>query len=214
MPLTLVSFVGCVIRGASAWRPEDYHAYKFVRALGGRRIAGSAWIPTGDGRHWRLNNATRAAGHAWLIDRAYPFLRDAGAGGRRTVLIPFPDPGRVVGAPPSRSRIVAQALADATGLRVLDVLRWRQPMPRCRRLDAQACADNLITTSGLVQADAVLVAEYVADAVGLQVAAARLTRQGAQLALTLAAGRVVDTPDSDPFSTSAIVLPEVVAAGL
>ncbi len=212
MPLTLVSLAACLPGPLGTWRPEDYAAYKVVRLLGGRRIAGSIWLQDGD-RPLRISNAHRAAALRWFVGRAAPHLRSVRERSPRAALVPYPDPGRVIGAPPSRSRHLAQVLADATGLRVLDVLRWRQPMPRCRALDVQTLADNLVTTGGLLHGECILVAECVWQGSGLQAAAGRLRRHGAEVRLAISAGRA-GVREADPFTTASAELEDVVTADL
>ena len=214
MPLTLVSVVACRRGRLADWRPEDYSAYKVLRLLGGRRIAGSAWLPRDAGSPQRISNAHRDLVVSWFVDRVAPYVRPVGDGTPRVVLVPFPDPGRVVGAPPSRSRLLAQALADRSGLRVLDILRWRQPMPRCRALGVQTLADNLVTTGSVVQTTCILVAECVSSGAGLQAAASQLRRYGGDTRLSISAGRAGEQREPDPFTTALTELDDVATADL
>lgn len=212
--MRLVSLVSCLPGPLGTWTTEDYRAYKIVRLIGGRRIAGSVWLPDGPGAGQRVSNAHREAALGWFVRRATPLLDGVRDSGRRVALVPFPDPGRVVGAPPSRSRALAQALADATSLRVLDVLRWRQPMPRCRALDLQTMADNLVTTGASLQLECVLVAECVWHGTGMQAAASRLRGYGATAHLAISAGRAGGPRETDPFTTMVQDLEDVVTADL
>ena len=209
MPVSLVSAVRCLTRDVSAWRAEDYAAYKVVRVLGGRRIAGSVWLPQEAGPARRISNAQRDVAVAWFVRRVEPHLERYREYGRRAALVPYPDPERVVGGPPSRSRMLAQALADANGLRVLDILRWRQVMPRCRESDVQSLADNLLTTGAPMQLECILVADCVRGEGGIQAAAAKLRRSGAQVALAVSAGRAVRVAEACPFSTQVVELDDV-----
>jgi len=214
MPVTLVSAVSCVTAGLSAWRAEDYGAYKVVRMLSGRRISGSVWLPHDDDAAQRISNAHRAAAVDWFVRRTSPHLERYREYGRRAALVPYPDAGRVVGGPPSRSRLLAQALADANGFRVLDILRWRQVMPRCRELDVQSLADNLLTTGAPMQMECILVADWVRGTTGIQAAAGRLRRSGAQISLAVSAGRAVRVAEACPFATQVAELEDVMTVDL
>jgi hypothetical protein len=194
-----VSLIGCSGARLSTWRPEDYDAYKVVRVLSGRRIAGSAWLPA-DGGPVRVSNAHGPLLLGWFGGRASDVLREFRDRDPRPVLLPFPGPNRVVGAPPSGSRALAQELSARVGLRVLDVLRWRQPMPRCRPQGRQAFIDNLIVTGSPIRIDVVLVADCISSSVALEGAASRLGQMGSTVVLAVSAGRVVHPARPDPFA--------------
>ncbi len=214
VPLTLVSLVACRLGRLSEWRPEDHSSYKVVRLLGSRRIRGSAWMPRPGCPPQRLSNAHRHLAFGWFVEGAATHLTALRERGRGVALVPFPDPGRIVGAPPSPSRRLAQALSDACGLRVLDVLRWRQPMPRCRTLDVQTLADNLVTTGNVLQVDCVLVADYVAYGAGLQAASSRLRTHGGLASIAISAARASPNPEADPFSPAVATLEDVTTIDL
>jgi hypothetical protein len=118
----------------------------------------------------------------------------------RPVLVPVPGPRRVVGAPPSRSRILAQELSNRTGCRVLDILRWRQPMSSCRPPDPQIFSDNIITTGSPVRAECVLVADFLSSTAPLRAVAAKLRQFGSVAVLAVSAGRVAHPLPADPFA--------------
>jgi hypothetical protein len=212
--LTLVSFVSVTTVRLGAWRPEDYAAYKTVRLLGGRRIAGSVWLPLTPGSPQRISNAHRWKVVDWFVERAAPSLHPFRDRGRQVALVPYPDPGRIVGASPSRSRRIAQALSDSSGVRVLDVLRWRQRMPRCRVLEVQTLADNLLITGSVMHVECVVVAECVGHDAGLQAAAAQLRRHGGRATLAVSAARAVRIPEDDPFSTLVTEVEDVATVDL
>jgi hypothetical protein len=200
MAVTLISFVACPTKSLTTWRPEDYAAYKLTRALAGRRVAGSAWVPDTRQPLLRLSNASEDAALCWFMDRAIPYVQKVVTGDRRPVLVPVPGANRIVGAPPSRGRALAQELSARTGFRVLDVLRWRQKMPRCQPTDPQTFADNVVLTAGLVRADCILIADFVRTGAAIQAIAARLRQAESLVLLALAAGRAADPPPVDPFA--------------
>ncbi|MGE0705412.1 MAG: hypothetical protein AB7F99_11045 [Vicinamibacterales bacterium] len=214
MPVTLVSFVACRLGRLSAWRPEDHSAYKVVRLLGSRRIRGSGWLPRPGCTPQRLSNAHRHLAFGWFVEKASPHLEVFRERGRGIALVPFPDPERIVGAPPSPSRRLAQALADSCGLRVLDVLRWRQPMQRCRKLDVQTLADNLLTTGNVLQVGCILVADCVSGGAGVQAASSHLRRHGGTVSLAISAGRAGPDPEAEPFSPVVAMLEDVTTIDL
>jgi hypothetical protein len=195
----LVSLIACSTARLSTWRPEDYDAYKAVRVLSGRRIAGSAWLPV-DGGVVRVSNAHGPALLGWFGDRAVRALDPYRNRHPRVVLLPIPGPNRVVGAPPSGSRALAQELSLRTGLRVLDVLRWRQPMPRCPPPDRQVCLDNVIVTGSPVRADAILVSDFLSTPVALEAVAARLRQMGCSVVLGITAGLAAQPSRREPFA--------------
>lgn len=202
MAFALVSLIGCSASPLATWRPEDYDAYKIVRVLSGRRIAGSAWLPV-DGGALRVSNAHGSALLNWFGDRAVGALDPFRNREPRVVLLPVPGPNRVVGAPPSGSRALAQELSVRTGLRVLDVLRWRQPMPRCPPPDRQVCLDNVIVTGSPVRAEAVLVSDFLSTPVALEAVAARLRQMGCSVVLAVTAGLAVQPSRREPFAQDA-----------
>jgi hypothetical protein len=167
VPLTLVSFASCRPEGVSTWRPEDYNAYKFTRAVAGRPIAGSAWVPLADGQILRLSNASAGAAVRRFLDSAMVAVDSLVGTDRGLVLIPLPGPRRIVGSPPSRSRTLAQELSVRSGYRMLDVLRWRQSMPSCRPPDPQMYSDNIITTGSPFRAECILVGDFLSSAASL-----------------------------------------------
>jgi hypothetical protein len=176
----------------------DYDAYKATRVLSGRRIAGSAWLPVGSGA-LRVSNASGAGLMGWFGDQAAGALETFRHRGPRAVLLPLPGPNRVVGAPPSGSRALAQELSVRTGLRVLDVLRWRQRMPRCRPCDRQVFLDNLIVTGSPIHADVILVADCVSQRAALEGAAERLQQMGSTVVLAISAGQIHRGGRPEPF---------------
>lgn len=200
MPFPFVSLIGCAGARLAIWRPVDYDAYKVVRVLSGRRIAGSAWLPA-DGGPVRVSNAHSRLLLGWFADRASGALGELRPREPTPVLLPFPGPNRIVGAPPSGSRALAQELSARTGLRALDVLRWRQPMPRCRPQDRQAFIDNLIVTGSPVRVDVILVADCISSPVALEGVAARLQQMGSTVVLAVSAGGVDHPARREPFTT-------------
>jgi hypothetical protein len=186
------------------WRQDDYNAFKFMRAVMRRRFAGSAWVPVPGRLPQRLTHANRDAAVEWFGEMALPAVQDMIVPGCEVVYVPIPGSGRVVGSLPSPSRTLAAELARRVDARLLDILRWRQPlgqMPRRRGpLDPQALSDNLITTGGVVMADCVLVADVVTGVACLQAVAGRLRRLGGRPVLVVSAGRTVDAFPDDPFA--------------
>jgi hypothetical protein len=225
--ITLVSSVSCMTRRLHDWRQEDYNAFKFIRAITRRRFTGAAWIPVTGRLPQRLTQATRDAAVEWFGDMAAPSVHER-IGSQPIVYVPIPDANRVVGSKPSASRALASELARRSDARLLDVLRWRQPLRYLRRsnvalgvvagsvpedlsgdtpggehremLDPQMLSDNLINTGGVVMADCVLVADVVDSTAGVQAVAGRLRRLGGRPLLVVSAGRVVDTFPDDPFA--------------
>jgi hypothetical protein len=200
--ITLVSCVSCMTRRLHDWRQEDYNAFKFVRAVTRRRFTGSAWIPVPGRLPQRLTNATRDDAVEWFGEMAWPSVREM-VGGRSPVYVPVPGANRVVGSLPSASRALAAELARRSDGRLLDVLRWRQPLRAMRRgagpPDPQRLSDNLINTGGVVMADCVLVADVVDDRACVQAMAGRLRRLGGRPLLAVSAALVVHTFPDDPF---------------
>lgn len=161
-------------------------------------MAGSAWLPA-EGGVIRFGNAHAHLLLSWFGERAAPALEPYRRREPRPVLLPFPGPNRVVGAPPSGSRLLAQELSGRTGLRVLDVLRWRQAMPRCPPPDRQAAIDNLIVTGSPVRGDAILVADFISTAAVLEGAAVRLRQMGCTIVLAISAGAAARPARPHPF---------------
>ena len=201
--ITLVSSVSCMTRRMHDWRQEDYNAFKFMRAIMRRRFTGSAWIPVPGRLPQRLTNATGEQAVEWFGEMAWPSVHEVIAR-RPAVFVPIPDANRIVGSPPSASRALAADLARRSDARLLDVLRWRQPLGEVPRasgpLDPQMLSDNLINTGGVVMADCVLVADVVDGHACVQAVAGRLRRLGGQPLLVVSAGRIVNTFPDDPFA--------------
>jgi hypothetical protein len=207
--LSCISFIACRTDGLSRWRQVDYYAYKVTRLIAGRRIAGSAWMPASDGEIVRVSNATAHVAVSWFLDRAAEALEASTKGDRRPVLLPFPGSNRVVGSPPSGSRNLAQELAGRTGLRVLDVLRWRQRMPSCQPPELQHFLDNLISTGSPIRTDCILITDLATSSVPLQAAATRLRQMGSIVTFAIAAGRVVRQPPEDPFTAEVATIDDL-----
>jgi hypothetical protein len=205
--ITLVSCVSCMTRRLHDWRQEDYNAFKFMRAIMRRRFTGSAWIPVPGQLPQRLTHATRDVAVEWFGAMAAPPVQDA-IGRRSVVYVPIPDVNRIVGSPPSASRLLASELARRSDARILDVFRWRQPLryvPKSNGsgravFDPQVLSDNLINTGGVVMADCVLVTDVVDGSACVQAVAGRLRRLGGRPLLVVSAGRLVETFPEDPFA--------------
>jgi hypothetical protein len=201
--ITILSSVSCMTRRWHEWRQEDYNAFKFLRALMRRRFSGSAWIPVPGRLPQRLTSATRDAAVEWFGEMAWPSVQEIVA--RRTaVYVPIPDANRVVGSLPSASRALASELARRADARLLDVLRWRQPLREIPRghgaLDPQTLSDNLINTGGVVMADCVMVGDVMDGSACVQAVAGRLRRLGGRPLLVVSAGRIVHAFPDDPFA--------------
>ncbi|MQA28487.1 MAG: hypothetical protein GEU82_01435 [Luteitalea sp.] len=200
--ITLVSGVSCMTRRLHDWRQEDYNAFKFMRAVARRRFTGSAWIPVPGRLPQRLTNATRDEVVEWFGEMVWPSVQEI-VGRRSPVYVPIPGRDRVVGSLPSASRALAAELARRSDGRLLDVLRWRQPLHTVPRLvgplDPQALSDNLVNTGGVVMADCVLVADVVDGLASVQATAGRLRRLGGRPLLAITAGRIVNIFPDDPF---------------
>ena len=221
--ITVVSCVSCMTRHLHDWRQEDYNAFKFIRAITRRRFTGAAWIPVPGQLPQRLTQATRDVAVEWFGDMAAPSVQEV-IGRRSVVYVPIPDANRIVGSKPSPSRALASELARRSDTRLLDVLRWRQPLRHLRRasvvlsgaggdrpgdmdgdahrgqLDPQLLSDNLINTGGVVMADCILVADVVDAIACVQAVAGRLRRLGGRPLLVVSAGRIVDSFPDDPFA--------------
>jgi hypothetical protein len=208
VPFPFVSLIGCSREGLSRWRPEDYDAYKAVRVLSGRRIAGSVWLPA-PGAPMRISNAHGQMLVSWFGGRVFDALAENRLLNGPAVLLPFPGPNRVVGAAPSGSRALAQELSSRGAGRVLDILRWRQRMPSCRHVDRQTFLDNLIITGSPVRADCVLVADFVASPLAFAAAADRLRQMSSRVVLAVSAGRVAAPARLDPFATEVEMIEDV-----
>jgi hypothetical protein len=213
VPLTLVSFIACAGSPLSAWRPVDHDAYKITRVIAGRRIAGSGWLPTPAG-HIRIRNGNRHVAAGWLIDRVAALIAPVLDADPHPVLLPFPGPNRIVGAPPSGSRALAQELTARTGLRTIDILRWRQRMPSCRPLDLQAFVDNLVTTGSPIRADCILIADFISNEAALHAAALRLQQMGSEAILAVSAACVRRSHPDDPFTTEMVSIGEGTRVGV
>jgi hypothetical protein len=204
MPLPLLSSATCLTGGPSTWRQDDHNAYMFVRAAAGRPIKGAAWVPMPAGLPKRLTSANRDDAIGWFADMILPRIAEALQSDPAVVLVPIPDPRRIVGAPPSRSRALAHEVAVRSGRRVLDVLRWRVVMargsPAGGPIDPQALCDNLVTTGGIISAGCILVSDVVSNVSWVQAAAARIRRVGGSPILAVSAGRTSRTPPVDPFA--------------
>jgi hypothetical protein len=208
--LTLISFATWPRTALRTWRASDYAAYKVARLAAGRRIAGSAWISSPGGDR-RVSNASRDPVLQWLADRAAAPVLELTGTGLRPALVPFPGWLRTVGSPPSGSRALAQELSTRTGLRLLDVLRWRQRMNGVAAGGPQFYFDNLVSTGSPVRVDCVLVADVVTAVEAVAAAAALLSRMGGRVVLAIAAARGTRAPAGEPFATAIEVVGEAVA---
>jgi hypothetical protein len=190
-------------RNLHEWRQDDYNAFKFIRAVTRRRFAGSAWVPVPGRLPQRLTNANRDAAVEWFGEMAFASVQEV-MPDRAAVYVPIPGSDRVVGSLPSPSRTLAAELARRDDARLLDILRWRQPLRQVPKrggaLDPQALSDNLVTTGGVVMADCVLVADVVSGLACVQAVAGRLRRLGGRPVLVVSAGRTVDAFPDDPFA--------------
>jgi len=201
--ITLVSSVSCMTRRLHDWRQEDYNAFKFMRAITRRRFTGAAWIPVPGQLPQRLTQATSDLAVEWFGEMAWPSVQEV-VGRRAAVYVPIPDANRIVGSVPSASRALALELARRSDAKLLDVLRWRQPLryvPKSNgTVDPQVLSDNLVNTGGVVMADCVLVADVVDSEARVQAVAGRLRRLGGRPLLVVSAGRIVDAFPDDPFA--------------
>jgi predicted amidophosphoribosyltransferase len=195
------------------WRPEDYDASKFIKAIKGDSLNKYAQVPV-RGVRLRLENSNRADAVGWFAQMAADYLTkdfrlnpEASFG-----LVPVPSSDAVNKATFSRfpARDLANALAkelQQAGIKrvgLADVLRWTQKLPSARKAggsrDAGVLLPKLVLTQKLTGFDFYIMVDDVLTSGGhLQACAALVRKNGGQLAGAVCAGRTRQIAVDDPF---------------
>jgi hypothetical protein len=197
-------------RNAESYSEAEYHAYKFVMALKGKRLNKYAWI-TVRGERKRLDNESAREAPRWLAMMAADALSaDSGlwSAHRRTLLMPVPDSdcSRGTAAVPRNLAVASEtaALLGNVRLRVVDALRWTQPM-LSSRAGGPRMADELLQSLALKQElpddhDVAILFDDVKTTGGHLVACARLLRRvGIRTIAAVCCARTVQARAEEPM---------------
>ncbi|WP_438026358.1 phosphoribosyltransferase [Sorangium sp. So ce233] len=208
MPFTAHFFCLYLTTTEVQWRPGDYSASQFTKAVKGRKFNGYALVPV-DGAERRIYSENTQEAIDIFAKWAARVVR-ANVGQGNIVLVPIPSSSAVVGTPTAGTpAVMAASLAARLTPRaqVADVLRWTEAMESSSHggtRDAQVLYEHLTVTGAVPQGGPVVLVDDVCTSKGhLRAAAARLsTLAKVQVSLAVIVGRTVNMVDEipeDPF---------------
>src|SRR5260370_26378286 len=204
MPLKVVSLATCLTGRDEPWRPDDYNAMKFIKAIKGESLNKHAWVPVG-GTLRRLENDNADDAIDWFGEWASGCVKGKHLA-RPLLLVPVPNSSCAV-TNKKVPRIFRLAEAIASRLQrvdVLDCLRWEKPMRSSHSMggtrDRQELYDSLVVTRRLPDTRLVLLDDVRTTRAHLLASAARLIEKGGHCNLALCAGRTVLAQEKNPFA--------------
>jgi predicted amidophosphoribosyltransferase len=200
--MRVVAFAAYLTRTHQQWRPEDYDAYKFVRAIKGRTINGYAWVPVG-GLRRKLVQANAEEAVVWFAQMAHGYLENHAIMPPYT-MIPIPSSSCTVNSTEEpRALALAQAIAARTGGVVWDGIRWQVEMipssqggPR----DPRTFYEQSVLTEQIPVGRLIFIDDVVTSGSHLTGLAARMRENGNDPNLSICAGRTVHEPFQGPFA--------------
>lgn len=183
------------------YKPPDYHALKFVKAVKGKPFTGYADVPV-LGRLKRLvpENAGDAIG--WFGELAAAELVKELDG--PLILVPLPNGSSTVdnGKVPRTAVLAESIAAKLNNAKVWDGLRWTKEMPSTHEggtRDPQKLYENLAVTKIPPKGTLVLVDDVFTTGGHIQAAVARLAEKKADCKRAISAGRTVLESQENPF---------------
>jgi predicted amidophosphoribosyltransferase len=196
MPLPVIPIAAYVPQPEERSK-EAWAAFKFVRAVKGEGFTHYAWIPKGDGTHWKLEVGNSFLVYRWFAKLAAPRVRAAIGGSRgKCSIVPIPASALTAGvdgkgtAPYKLAAALAKELGSDT--EVDDVLRWAREMPKAHSGGGTRRAKTLyqnLQGTGEANRRCILVDDVLSSGGHLRAAAAELRRANLVPELAVCAGR-------------------------
>jgi hypothetical protein len=188
------------------WRRSDHDAYKFVQALKGRPIKGTAWIGLARGRKIRLT--------AQNLEVAFRVFGEWGAEQIRQTgvhcgsLVPVPSSTSTRLGLDAKGRRLAEAIAArAPSFAYVDALFWRRAFPKAAEGGPRGRATllaNLVAAARIPSRPVILVDDVMTTGGHLQACADRLRSRGHRVVLAICAARTVHAHAEAPGGMFAI----------
>lgn len=203
MPLKVVSFVTYLTNSDQKWRQDDWGTMKFVKAVKGDGVNGSAWVRVGDqDRRLTQENAEDAIG--WFGELGAEYIK-AKRLKRPLVLVPVPNSKCTIGNKRnSRTLHLAKAIASRlSNVKVWAGLRWKNSELSARKGGARQPAvlyKRLAVTKSVPGARVVLIDDVYTTGGHLRASAAKIVKRGGRCILALCLARTVANQDQEPFS--------------
>lgn len=217
MPVSLACFCTYLTNPSVPYRPGDYDATKFIKAIKNEEFSGWGTVTINDAR-WRfdMSNA-HEAGQRFAMWAASKIRRVRSSSSTGFLIVPIPSSAVVLGAREIGRTAAIAAHVGAIGwpiMQSVDLLRWRMPMVKSHAGGTRSPAvlySNLVLTNPFMVAnrECILLDDVVASGAHIKACAAVLEKNGARVNLAIAAGRVVHEPPEDPFKPPVEDIPDI-----
>lgn len=212
MPITVSSFASyrVDVEDGVPWRPEDYEAYKFIKALKGEHFRKHASRAFGGGLYYVHGDGNFDQAFAYFGAVIGSWLRGFNTG--PLALIPVPNKAYLAW-PLDRPRTASLADAIAANIpdgKVVVALGWSQQLPRAHDDPSMRNPARLypyltchpMTTLEVHGRTCILVDDMFTSGSTIQACAARLQQHGLAVPGALCAGRRSEGDVADPFAIS------------
>jgi predicted amidophosphoribosyltransferase len=193
------------LTGAEGWDDPQYSVKKFVDAIKQRRINGYGWIQVAGKLKRRLEQRNATMAFDWFGEMSADILKNQSLNGR-PILVPFPDSKCTVGtARPSKTKLLANAVARHFPADVADILRFDIEMASANTEQGTRDAAEIyghLQTIAKVAKDRphVLIDDVLTTGGHLQAGAAELRRCGGDVLLAICGVWAHRYPVEDPFA--------------
>ena len=174
----------------------------FLLALRGERVSGTSAVPVGtDERSLTTMNANDSID--WFGEMVVQYL-DSHQVLPPFELVPVPTPQTTLASSPGPWTSLLAISISSNGLddaSVLDLLRWKEPLPEHRGHTVSELYENLAVIRPFPTDRVLVLVDYLfTSSTTLRACAARLKRHGANVVLALCAGRTAKEAPYDPFT--------------